>query len=379
MEVAYLPPSDYSTRAGSSRVRKTQSTAAEADRILNWNYDVATSNPPVTAHGPAATHRRPSVEVPRHTPGIHRGDDAFPAQRRAVPRTSSVYEPTTTPRQNSNGLSTGTVVGTLLGVAAGAAFTYSVTRDDRDHRVQPHEYDPPTFSRRSTFPDPFPEPRGRYVDIERNLERVRYPEERPRGITHRAPPEYLARYSQADPPRSRELDDVHYDSRSRHSARHRQSTRARSEAVTSRKPLLIADSERQNHVGSKHKNSPPISRSVVHRTDTYDLPDRTSHASSRSWRSAGTMRPAPRLPSPPPAPSQPQIVARSRAGSRVATTTVKVGNGQTAPRARGRAASYIPARDAGTAGIAWEDDTDSIVPNDSISCVGGRGAGRHYR
>ncbi|KAK1766372.1 hypothetical protein QBC33DRAFT_515709 [Phialemonium atrogriseum] len=385
MEVAYLPPPDYPTRYGGSTVRKTQSTPTEAARVLDWNYGVATSAPPRASTsacgGPRLTAaRRPSNRFAENDPY---------SRRRSVPTTvSSVYEPTASPRQNSSGLSTGAVVGTLLGVAAGAAFTYSMVKNDQPHRAARQEFDPPAFARRSTFPEPFPDQQGRYVHVERNVEKVRHPSEYPPVVDRRPPPEYIARYSQVGASKSREADDVYDDSRSRHSSRYRPSAagsvRTRSEASTSRKPLLITDSEHRSFVGSKHSNSPPITRSVVHRSNTYDIGDRESYTSARSQRSASTIRGAP-VP-PPGAPSSSQLLARSRAGSRVTTTTIKVGGGNSpSPHALSRAGSYVSARNvplppsaAGNGWHDWDDDAGSIAPSDSISCVGSRRSGRSY-
>jgi hypothetical protein len=386
MEVAYLPPSDYPSRYGGSTVRKTQSTKSEASRILDWNYGVATSGPshvaPASAYSPAAA-RRPSTQYAK--------DEPYSTLRRSVTSSSSVYEPTASPRQNSSGLSTGTVVGTLLGVAAGAAgaaLTYSMVKDS-PMRGSHEEADPPHFTRRSTFPEPFSaEPRGRYVEVERNVAKVRYPGEYPPVVDRRPAPEYIARYSKAGAPRSREVDDIYDDdSRSRHSSRSYRPAhvRTRSEATTTRKPLLIAESEHRSFVGSKHSNTPPITRSVVHRSHTYDHGDRESYVSARSQRSANTIRGAP-----PPgpvvvAPSSSQVISHSRAGSRVTTTTIKVRGSSTSPRAPlGRAGSYASARNvplpASVAGTGYDDwdDGGSIAPSDSISCVGSRRSGRAY-
>lgn len=387
MEVAYLPPPDYPTRYSGSTVRKTQSTKSEASRILDWNYGVAAAATPSHVAPPSTySAARPAVAAARRSSK----EEPYPALRRSVTTSSAVYEPTTTPRQNSSGLSTGTVVGTLLGVAAGAALTYSMVKDGSTRSREDAE--PPPFARRSTFPEqPFSaEPRARYVDVERNVEKVRHPSGFPPVAADRRPaPEYIARYSQAGKPRSREVDDMYDnddDSRSRHSTRFRPaSVRTRSEAAsTTRKPLLIAESEHRSFVGAKHSNTPPITRSVVHRSHTYDHGDRESYVSTRSHRSGNTIRAAP-----PPGPvvvsSPSQVVSRSRAGSRVTTTTIKVRGSSPSPRSIHRAGSYASARNIPLPSVAgtrydddWDDDSGSVAPSDSISCVGSRRSGRAY-
>ncbi|EOO02536.1 putative cystathionine gamma-synthase protein [Phaeoacremonium minimum UCRPA7] len=206
MEVVYVPPPDYPSRFGGSTVRKTQSTHDEVTRILDWNYDVASSVPPSAA----ATSVRGSNLALSRRPGRYPDDEPYSLLRRSV-TTTSMLEPTSapSPRQNSNGLSTGAVVGTLLGVAAagaaaGAALTYSMIKSDRA-RAPLQEFEAPAFQRRSTFPEPSPDRRGRFMEVERTVEKVRYPEDyTPVAADHRPAPSYIARYSQAPASRSKE-------------------------------------------------------------------------------------------------------------------------------------------------------------------------------
>ncbi|KAH8904571.1 hypothetical protein BR93DRAFT_939663 [Coniochaeta sp. PMI_546] len=386
MEVVYHPPpSEYASRYGGSTVRKTQSTSAEANRILNWNYGVAVSNP--------ASVIRSQVAPPRYA----QDDEPYRDLRRAVTTSSVVYDPTASPRQNSSGLSTGTVVGALLGVAAGAAagaaITYSMVKNDRA-RAPRQEFDAPPFIRRSTFPkasystDWSPE----HVDVERTVQKVRYPNDYTPVDARRSPPEYIARYSQVGSTKGsvRELEDLYDDTRSRHSSRHSRTggtIRTRSEAATARRPLLITETEHRSYVGSsssKYGNTPPTTRTTIQRSHTFDVSDRESYASARSQRTRSTIRPSPA----PVAPSAASpIVARSRTGSRVTTSTIKMPiQGQVSnTHPFSRAGSYMSARNVplpasalGSSHADWDDDYRSVVPDDSISCVGSRRSGRSY-
>jgi len=277
-------------------------------------------------------------------------------------------------------MSATTVLGTLVGVAAGAALggavTYNMVKADRSHASR-QESDPPAMSRRSTFPDPYPERKGRYVEVERAVEKVRYPDEYSTIVAdRRTPPEYIAHYSKVSKPRSREaIDDAYDEPRGRHeSSRSRSSSvRRRSEAGSYRQPLLLQDVEHRSQV-SKSSRHPPI----VQRSYTYETPERDSYVSARSHRSSSTARP------PPP----PQVVSRSRSGGRMTTATIKVAGGSGSPRALSRANTYVatrntgfPTSDMGGCQAGWDDDDDdnvSIAPSDSISNVGSRRSGRAY-
>jgi hypothetical protein len=454
MEIVFQPPPEYPSQYDGSTVRYTRSTSEEAGRILYWNYDVASSSVSSPA-GPSSASDATARTVARRSQTTYPEDDddhSHPGIRRSVTAGSSVYEPAASARENSNGLSAGAVVGTLLGVAAGAAalggaFTY-MTKGDKS-RSSRQEYDMPHFSRRSTYPEKhegYSDRKPRYVDSDRGVDKVRYQNDYPPPPPdyRRPPPEYITRYSQADSPRSREADDIYVyeDSRGRApSSRSRASSaRPRSESASYRDPYAGAEAEHRSYTSSRSSRQPPI----VQRSYTYDTPDRESYVSSRSQRSNSTVRGAP--------PSDPyaapvHMSSHSRSGSRVTTTTFKVGgaprsysregsyisarhvplpdsraasyiSGRDIPLPDSRAPSYMSARDvplpdsraptyvsgrdvplpasrpgtyvsgrhiplpASRAGDDWEDDdddTDSIVPGDSISCVGSRGSGRrHY-
>ncbi|KAK0610432.1 hypothetical protein B0T17DRAFT_511936 [Bombardia bombarda] len=397
MAIIYRPPAEYPSHYSGSTLRRTQSTDEEASRILHWNYDVMPSAASSASSAFGAFSRGASTRTATRRPYVepHNDDDQpYPSRlRRSVTTSSSVYEPTATPRQNSNGLSASAVVGTLLGVAAGAAMAYGATRYDRSRAPRQDYDDQPTFTRRSTFPDPYPDQRkGRFVEVERAVEKVRYPEAYPPVSDHRPPPEYIARYIQVSVPRSREMDDLYDDPRGRHpSPRSRTaSVRTRSENATNRQPLL-GDPGHRSYTNARSSHHPPI----VQRSYTYDTPERESYVSARSHRSSATARPSP-------VPVSSHTVSRSRAGSWVTTTTIKVGGDVPSPRALSRSGTYMSARHvplppseysarhitlppsgAGTSYAGWaeeeaDDDVDSIAPSDSISCVGSRRSGRSH-
>ncbi|RKU41725.1 hypothetical protein DL546_004404 [Coniochaeta pulveracea] len=363
MEVVYSPPTH--SRYGEGSLLRTQSTTAEASRILKWNYGVtASSNPPMTAA------RRPEA-----------GQYAA---------TAAKQEP------SASGLSASTVMGTLLGVAAGAAagaaLTYTMVKQEQS-RSSRHAFEAPEFARRSTFPMAHPSSAERPVPSYSQMEQVEHGISK-MGLSNdytlvdarRSPPEYIARYSHTTPSRkakSRVAEDVGDDARSRHSSRSRHShasVRTRSANPESRRPLMITETEHRSHVGSSTS------------------PSRDSYVSAHSQRSDSTIRP-------PPAPSAAasQLLARSRAGSRVISTTVTMPaqSHPSTPRALSRTGSYMSARNVplppsvassrvsshhpwnvplppSNVGSTWDDDTGSVAPSDSISCVGSRRSRSYY-
>ncbi|KAL2135675.1 hypothetical protein VTI74DRAFT_7356 [Chaetomium olivicolor] len=355
IEIVYQPPPEYPTYYSGSTVRRTNSTNEEAARILEWNYDVASNSLPTPRSSSGVSTRTAT----RRSYARYPEDDDQPQAglRRSVTAagsSSSVYEPATSARENSNGLSAGAVVGTLLGVAgvaAGAALTYNMVNRDKD-RSSRHEYDMPSFTRRSTYPERYDgysdrdsDHKTRYVDVERAVDKVRYTSDYPPPSGYRRPPpEYIARYTTFDSPRSRDVDDSYADSRGRQpSSRSRaSSTRGRSESANHREPY---EAEHRSYVSSRSSRHPPI----VQRSYTYDTADRDrdSYVSARSHRSNSTVR-AP----PPPSvdayddlpPARPRMSSHSRSASRVTTTTYRITDSPRAPSYSSREGSYVSAR-----------------------------------
>ncbi|KAH9883352.1 hypothetical protein F4778DRAFT_775274 [Xylariomycetidae sp. FL2044] len=430
MEVVYVNSPQDPSGYGGSTVRRTQSTTKEVSRILDWNLEVATQASGSVA-GSAAVGG----------PAAGRGLEGEPFLLRRSVTTSTVEA---SPPQNPDGISASTVVGTVLGVAVGAAvggaLTYTMMRKDRSHA--PHQvYDaPPTFQRRATFPDPYPDHRPKYVEVERTVERIHYPEQFPPSSRKYPPPSFMARYSQVDgPTRSRTLDEVD-DRASRHTSRNTASrARGRSETGSKRQPLMIADHEYVSAVGSKHSNAPKLlvdaehpshggtslsrildpqgleyrgscaasraSKALSKQYHHEPAPEHRSHASShhtssrhhrppeaetyvstRSKRSASTIRPAAPLVM---AESMP-LPVRSKAPSQYSSATVKPIRGVTSSRHSRVSARNVPLPPSTTGG--WEDvplgtgaadaldDVGSVAPSDSISCVGSKHSSRrHHR
>ncbi|GKT39921.1 uncharacterized protein ColSpa_00102 [Colletotrichum spaethianum] len=247
MEVVYQPPPNYPPSYAGSTVRKTQSTTKEVSRILDWNYDVAASEPSPSMSSSAASGPSASALAMTARSGQFPGNEPYTILRRSV-TTSVIESPSrreesaTAPTSATNGTATSTIVGSLLGAAvgaaAGAAITYGMMRKERARApVQEFEGSAPQFQRRATFPDQYAEPQvgsGRYVEVERTVEKIRYPEAYPTLPDNRAPPQYMAKYSQVGS-RSRAVDDIYDDTRSRHSSRYQlergSSIRSRSQAA----------------------------------------------------------------------------------------------------------------------------------------------------
>jgi hypothetical protein len=410
MEVVYLNPPNYPAGYAGSTVRRTQSSTKEVSRILDWNLDVATSvGAPLSVAGSAAPSR-PGMGM---APAPEDGPYSF--MRRSV--TMSTIE-TSPSQQTSKGLSTGAMVGTVLGaVAAGAAvgagITYALIKNDRN-RAPRQNLDTPPLPRRATYPDPYPDRQPRYVELERTVEKIRYPEQYPPTSNKCQPPAYMTRHSQVNGPAVEEIND--------RTSRCTTGPRAPCPSVvgSARQPLMIADAEHRSNAGSQHTESPRPPMEAEHRSQArsryttakshvysevadhrshsgsrhskapskaYSLaPDHRSHVSSRSKhdadcrnhagskhstirprdvevetfvsarseRSASTVRPS---------------KAPSKAPSHYSSATVK-------PAGPSRTPSHVSARDVPPPGnqADWEDvdDVGSVAPSDSISCVGER-------
>uniref|UniRef100_L2FHQ9 Uncharacterized protein n=1 Tax=Colletotrichum fructicola (strain Nara gc5) TaxID=1213859 RepID=L2FHQ9_COLFN len=427
-------------------------------RILNWNYDVAKSSPSRPA---AAAPARPSASrAMTSQAGQYSGNEPYTLLRRSV--TTSIIE--TSPSANndlasspaksaapSSSLQTSTVLGGLLGAAvgaaAGAAMTYTMLKKERA-QAPSQEFDgagpAPPFQRRATFPEQYSDqrPAPRYVEVERTVEKIRYPEAYQTLPDNRVPHQYAAKYSQAG---SRAREDVDDDGRS-HASRYqleRASTvHSRSQtAVPRAAPLMITDYEHQSNAGLSIAGKSAVPRTVVDDAATY--------VSARSARSQSTVRPPPptvetilggrstapsraptqapsivpsrapthapsraptdvRSRAPTAAPSRAPTIAPSRAPTkapshaptyvpskapsrtptkvpvRAPPTIVRAANQQQVfgyPPAT-RAPTFMPAARApapeSRAGSRWEDDVVSVAPSDSISCIGSRTSRRQY-
>ncbi|KAI1332267.1 hypothetical protein F5Y16DRAFT_420403 [Xylariaceae sp. FL0255] len=403
MEVVHVKPPGYPSHYEGSTVRRTQSTTKEVNRILDWNFDVATS---VGAPAPA--------EAERERERALADDGPFRYMRRTVTM-STVETPHAQPPSQQNGLSTGAMVGTVLGAVAagavvGAGLTYAFSRSERNRAPLQDFYAPPPMQRRATYPDPYPDHHPRYV--ERTVEKIHFPDQYPSSSRKYPPPAYVTRYSQVDGPTASRVNDDADERASHYKGCSRAGSRSRAGSV--RRPLMITDAEHRSNVDTQYIDQPKLLTEAEHRsvagskhsavrskvysevadnrsgapTKVYAEParshvssrhhsrhdddgdhrshvshrskatshrdlDKQSYVSARSEKSESTVRPG-----------------RSRAPSRhSAATAVKTS----------RAPTYVSARDEppprGMAAVDI-DDAGSVAPSDSISCVGGS---RHHR
>lgn len=397
MDVVYIPPPQYPEGYSGSTVRKTSSSEGEISRIMTWNYDVAASDmasrSPVGPLTPVS-----SSMVSRHSARFP-DDEGAPVVRRTITTTSTAFyeptEPTLSARQNSSGLTAGTVVSTLLGVAAAsAAIGAGVAYGAMKHERMRSEPEPPSFQRRSTYPEP-PTVHSQYSEYgpaARDYMSI---------ADRRPPPTLLTRYPHSQSPR--EAGSKYDDSRSRHSSRFApagaSTARPRaSEASSHRPPLLLTDGEHGSYVSSSSKHTArtsemdnnvvlaPRSHASSHvsgarsirRSSTYDAADRgrdrDSYVSSRSHRTASTVR-GPAM-QPTAQTELTSLVSRPKTASRVSRRADSYASAREAP---GRVSSHVSARrvelprsgvGSSKAGYEQEDDVCSVAPSDSISCIG---------
>lgn len=386
MDVVYIPPPQYPEGYSGSTVRRTSSSEGEISRIMTWNYDVATSEAPRTPAGPL---------TPGSSSMASRLDEDSPIVRRTITRTSTTFfeptepaQPTLSARQNSSGLTAGAVVGTLLGVAAAsAAIGAGVAYGAMKHERLRSEAGVPPFQRRSTYPEPLG-PRSQYSEYG--------PPARDYNMSladRRPPPTMLTRYPHSQSPRN--ADSIYDDGRSRHSSSYKPSdaptVRTRSEAPSQRQPMLLTDAEHASHVSGSSKHTArtsemgnvvlaprsQVSQASGARSRYTAAPvdrDRESYVSSRSHRTASTVRGPPMQPT-----AQTEltsVVSRPKTASRVSRRADSYASAREVPV---RAPSYVSARNVGLpmsgvgsskAGYEQEDDLCSIAPSDSISCIG---------
>lgn len=385
--------------------RQNQSSTRPATGILGWNLDAATSvvgaaRSAIGSAGPS----RPGLAtlLPADMPAE---DESYRIIRRSF--TSSTVQTSQPEQQSSKGLGAGTLLGVLGAVAAGAAvgagISYALAKKGRDRASREEFEAAPPFQRRATYPDPYTGQQPRYVEMERTVEKVRYPEQYPPGSSKYPQPNYTTRRPQPDTaPRVEEVDD--------RASRHTSGSRTRDRSVgPSEKPLMIAETEHKSTVGSEHPEPPhlitedkprsevesrqtnpksqlhaelfkrmspkepskapsqapsraPDARSrISSRSRRHDDEDRRSHASSRHR----TVRPS----------REAEVETYVSARSEKSATTVRPAKTQS--KAPSRAPSYISAREIPSPPKEAEwtdlaDDNDggaSVAPSDSISNV----------
>ncbi|KAH6614788.1 hypothetical protein B0J18DRAFT_373998 [Chaetomium sp. MPI-SDFR-AT-0129] len=309
MEIVTSPASGYPQGFGGTTYPYAGSQIVEEPgKILKWNYGVTNSSTPTRS----SAHRFHAHRYPGDDGGDNDDDDEddensppVPKIRRSVTTRSAVYEPATSARENSHGLSAGAVAGSVLGTAAGttgaagtvalsSAVSYPKNYDsNREEYPQPYD-NMPSFSRRSTFPERYDvytsdHKRQYYGDDDRYVR----DKSRSRGGDHyytaassdpyyqRAAPEYSSRHAPAD---------AYQSSRSRAS-----SVQPRGESASYRDPYATATytttsdlPDRRGYSSSRSSRHPPI----VQRSYTFDTPDRDrdTYVSTRSHRSNSTVR-----------------------------------------------------------------------------------------
>ncbi|POR36873.1 Uncharacterized protein TPAR_02904 [Tolypocladium paradoxum] len=211
--------------------------------------------------------------------------------------------------------------------------------------------------------------------------------------------------AQSSATRSRAVDDG-YDTRSRRSSR-AASVRSRSEVPLQRAPLSVAGLDERSHARapSRHSIAPKSSYSSGSRTvrPAYE-PEPSTYVSARTHRASTALGPSRPLPEHEP-PYRTQVSGSSRipasraqgsnAPSCVSARQIRLPATQAPSHVSARqialpatqAPSYVSARDmalpasgVGSSHANWDDDLDSVVPGDSISCVGSRaGSSRRSR
>ncbi|RYP65229.1 hypothetical protein DL771_008393 [Monosporascus sp. 5C6A] len=368
MEVVYVNPPGYPSKYGGATVRRTQSTQEEASRILDWNFDVATAAPTVV--GSAAGVPAPTAMSRRQAPGY----DAEPrVLRRSVTDSTVVGSQTQTAKGMGAGAMFGTVLGAVAGAAVGGTLAYSLIQKGRG-RASQQEYDIPC----------------RYVEVERAVEKVHHPEDYAAVSKKYPPPSLMARYSQVGGQTARALEDAE-DRASRYTTNSR--ARGRSEAGSTRRPLMIDEAEYRSSAGSKHTATPRLLPEANRRSNTpskYDAPSPEQHRDGVRRSSPGSRY----VTSKPPT----EADYRSHAGSRYTAAALprratdddyrshRSSDAQTyvASRAPSKAGSrYAPSAIKAPSCVSarelpdvpqdkWDDDTASLAPEDSISNVGVR-------
>ncbi|TLD16600.1 uncharacterized protein PgNI_00427 [Pyricularia grisea] len=376
MEVVYVQPQDYSAYHSGDIIHTTQSTEDEANRIMDWNYGLAKTDAPRNVYSGGGT-RTTLTHRPRY---VDLDDDPILLRRSVTtstiiegsPYSSSSGSPSSVPKADSSisASSAGMygLLGAAVGAAAGAAMTYGMMTKDRSQAPRQEfgsDSGPiPSVQRRSTFPEqkvnfttapqyphpPPPMPGQRYVELERTVEKIRYPEDFATNGHYPHPPAYMARYSQVGGPSSKK-GDVFDDSKSRYSSssKYRGDRLIREAPAVGQVPLLLTEAEHRSHVGSsisRHSTvkpppseqrsyvgskyapstkpppaapNPPPPMSTTRRSAYESATDRDTYVSARSHRSTSTLRADPvSRPEPGVYGSYPPPAGSSR-GSRVAS------------------------------------------------------------
>ncbi|CAK7244492.1 MAG: hypothetical protein STHCBS139747_006033 [Sporothrix thermara] len=413
MEVAYRPANySYSSQYGGSSIFRHRSPRDldydqdyDTDRVLHYSYGTS----PTEVYSPRSGntsryHEMPSTHEYRYSDSVgpssatryHGGSSVrTPTLRRSATSTSTAsYDmPSSSTRYASRepykGMGSTGMLGmagmAAVGAVAGAAITYSVMRSGSRSRSQSSrdlEYDDaagavPSFQRRSTFPESYQD----YAPATSRYGSGEGMRGRSQKESRQIEPVYDYDYDYDG--RGRAVSSRHVSGGSAHGSR----SRAHSEAGYDRAPPMI--SEGSYHL-SRHEapalpshalSSSRRGSSFEYRAEPADRIDRDSYASGA--RSHRTVR-----------------GSGSGGGSRLAS--IPPNSSRSAPLRQGmsRSSSYNSARNvplppsgSGSIYSRWEederfadddrfmydDDNDSVVPSDSISCVGARNHSSRHR
>lgn len=289
MDVVYMPPPGYPQGYAGSTVRKTECTASEVSRILDWNYNVATSDKDTIVSFRSSSNMSDHNLAYGDASAIARGANGIKPLKRSstepVHHGSSLA--TATKEQNASGWNStavlGTMLGTAAGVMAGAALTYSVMKGD-ENKASQQAFEAQPYVRRSTFPE---------NQLQRQIQAPK---------SQAAIESQMARLAlEAPPARSRVVDDMG-DIRSR-ASRYPPSaisgrtavnrTRSNSEAGGPRKPLLLTETEHRSvyapsAVGSRASTARAPAGSVVGGKTASIAPSRVSQHTSATRRGGST-------------------------------------------------------------------------------------------
>jgi hypothetical protein len=373
----------YSARAPGALPRRrtldmeTASTPKEAQRVLQWQQEVARSvalsdrepSPP-TSRGPGPVPRGDVATIRdrdgERLPAQFRRSDSYPTvshyvseRPRLVSRETVCAERYRRPSEGEaggrGGLTGMKLVGTLLGAAAGAAIAYAAVRSD-----SPPRYDGPRRASHGDhphlgYPQTYVDPRDIQHVSARAVERAparSYISMDPRE------PRYRAQYTIAGPPPSRMHDWARIEERSHASYRSGRSEqqqvareRSRSESGTRyNRPLTVL---------------PPRPRSPQAPSQTSRRSHRSHHSEDRASSRRHTLE----------SDRDTYVSARShrtekedmRCDSAISTTTIRV-----VPKDERRSvisARHIPLPESVVSGSRY---AESVAPSDSVSSVGGK-------
>lgn len=284
-------------------ILEVSSTGSKVTRILSWNAAPVTSavgTAQSTAPSPAASRPGLATLMPS-------ADESYRVVRRSF--TTSTFESAPPQQESSKGPSTGAIVGTVLGavaagVAVGAGLSYVFSKKEPAARQQ---YEAPPFERRSTCPDPDQQPR--YIEMEKTVEKVRYPEQYASGSHRFSQHAYTTRRLESSTPVVEEVDDYFSPEHS--------NSRTRNHSTGPREPLLLTEAEHKSEVGSRHPEPP---RSNPRKTDSKrsqsPRPDRRSNVELKRpespYEDSESDSSSQRSPSPP---APPRAEPKSKASS----------------------------------------------------------------